>query len=315
MNKFSLLLFVILISCQVNGQQDAQFTQFMFNKLYYNPGYAGSAEHASFTLLHRHQWVGLEGAPQSQAFNFHTPFNNNRVGAGLSLNHDKIGPTRSLFAGLSYAYRIPMMKGTLSLGLRAALRHYRIDWNQIVATHAGDDLINDSENSKLLPNAGVGIYYETKKYYLGLSAPHIIKGDISLLTSATSTDIQAVENIHAYFMAGAIFIVNDDIKFKPAMIIKYVNNAPVDMEFNGSLLFMDKFWLGLTYRLGGSTTRELGESIDIIAQYQISQSFRLGMAYDITLSELKDFNSGSYELLLQYDVQKDRSRYTNPRFF
>ncbi len=300
----------------ITAQQDAQYTQFMFNKVVYNPGYAGSAELPSFTAIHRSQWTGLEGAPTSQAFTFHTPIQDKRVGLGLSINHDEIGPTNALFIALSYAYRIPLKKGTLGIGLQGAIRHYRVDWDQIKATHEGDALISNTENSTLLPNAGVGIYYETPTFYVGISSPHILQGDISLLnTVQTATDIQAVEEAHSYLMAGFIIPISKNVKFKPATLIKYVANAPFDMDINGSFVFMDKFWLGATYRLGGSTVVGGGESIDLVAQYQIGNSFRIGMAYDITLSELKDYNNGSYELLLQYYIQKDRTRFTNPRFF
>lgn len=300
----------------ITAQQDAQYTQFMFNKVVYNPGYAGSAEMPSLTAIHRSQWTGLEGAPTSQAFTFHTPIQDKRVGLGLSINHDEIGPTNSLFIALSYAYRIPLKNGTLGIGLQGAIRHYRVDWDQIKATHEGDALISDTENSTLLPNAGVGIYYESPSFYIGISSPHILQGDISLLnTIQTATDIQAVEEAHSYLMAGFIIPISKNVKFKPAALVKYVANAPFDMDINGSFVFMDKFWLGATYRLGGSTVIGGGESIDLVAQYQIGNAFRIGMAYDITLSELKDYNNGSYELMLQYYIQKDRTRFTNPRFF
>lgn len=312
-------IFICLSLCFtsiVSAQQDAQFTQFMFNKIVYNPGYAGSAEVPSLTAIHRSQWTGLEGAPTSQAFTFHTPFRQKRVGAGISINHDEIGPTNSIFIALSYAYRIPLKKGTLGIGLQGAIRHYRVNWDQIKATHEGDALITDTENSKLLPNAGVGIYYESPLFYIGVSSPHLLRGDISLLNNVqATTDIQAVEDVHSYLMAGFIVPLSKSVKFKPAVLVKYVERAPFDMDINGSFVFADKLWLGATYRLGGSTVVGNGESIDLVAQYQVGNAFRIGMAYDITLSEVKDYNNGTYELMLQYYIQKDRTRFTNPRFF
>ncbi len=314
MKKILLLIFLFLAPYYMNSQQDAQFSQFMFNKLFYNPGYAGSAGFPSFTVFHRHQWVDLEGSPISQGLNFHTTLRNERVGAGIAINHDKIGPTRSLYIAMSYAYRIPMEQGTFSIGLQGSLRHYRLNQNLLVATHQGDGMVTNLNNSKLLPNAGLGLYYEAQKFYLGMSLPHIIKGDISLLKESYDDNLSAVENVHAYLMTGLILNVNRNIRFKPAVLIKFVKNAPFDMDINGSFIFLDKLWVGLTYRLGGSTRQGFGESIDFVAQYQITNSFRLGVAYDFTLSEIKNYSNGTYEVLLQYDIQK-RSKFTNPRFF
>ena len=314
MKKILFLALIFLAPYCVNSQQDAQFSQFMFNKLYYNPGYAGSAGYPAFTAFHRNQWVDLEGAPISQGFSFHTPFRNERVGAGIAINHDKIGPTRSLYLAMSYAYRIPTAQGTFSIGLQGSVRHYRVDESLLVPTHLGDEMITNLNNRKLLPNAGIGVYYETQKFYIGMSLPHIIKGDISLLKETYDTDVKAIENVHAYLMTGLIFNVSPNIRFKPAALIKYVNNAPFDMDINGSFIFLDKLWLGATYRLGGSSRQGFGESIDFVVQYQLTNAFKLGIAYDITLSEIKNYSKGTYEILLQYYIQK-RSKFTNPRFF
>lgn len=311
------LLVTFMMSCLiVKGQQDAQFTQFMFNKLTFNPAYSGSNHVPCLSVVHRRQWVGLDGAPVTSAINFNAPLNENRVGMGLTLIHDKIGPTRSTTASMAYAYRIPLKKGTLSLGLQMNLRQYRVTWQNEIALHVGDNLIVEAEKSKILPNAGVGLYYETDNFFIGASAPHIIQGDLSLLRESISrSDLEAIENQHFYGMVGLLFELNREVKFKPAAMVKYVLNAPIDFDLNGTFIFYDKLWAGLSYRWGGSTVRGFGESVDLLLQFQVTHSLRLGIAYDYTLSELQDYSSGTFEFYAHYCLFKGQERVANPRFF
>ena len=205
MNKTYKILILILGTMQAFGQQDAQYTQFMFNKLSYNPGYAGSSGSPCLTALYRNQWVGLEGAPKTQILSFHTPFRNERVGAGLTIVNDEIGPTQATSFTLSYAYRIKTKKGHLALGLQGVLRNYRMKWEEANPIHREDGLILDASESKLLPNGGFGIYYQTPTYYVGLSVPHLVSGDISLLGNEYGISvITATEVIHAYLMGGQL---------------------------------------------------------------------------------------------------------------
>jgi type IX secretion system PorP/SprF family membrane protein len=316
MKKLLLLISIMLVGLTMSAQQDAQYTQFMFNKIAYNPGYAGSAEVPSLTAIYRNQWAGLEGAPKTQVLSFHSPVFNERTGLGATIVRDEIGPTESIFVALSYAYRIKLRKGTLGLGLQGVVRNYRVRWDDLEAAHAGDQLVSEASGSKILPNAGLGAYYETEQFYLGMSIPHLVKNDISLVDAEVGgTQINATENIHAYLMSGFIIKLNNSVKFKPGVLLKLVDNAPFDMDLNAGFVFMNKLETGISYRLGGSTAQGFGESLDFILQYYINNTFRIGTAYDLTLSELERGNSGSYELLLQYNIQKKNEKFTNPRFF
>lgn len=312
------LIFITLIglsSQQLNAQQDAQFTQFMFNKLVLNPAYAGSNNSACLTAIHRQQWVGLEGAPVTSALSFDTPLSNNRVGLGLTLLHDKIGPTTSWNAGLAYAYKVNLEKGVFSIGLQASLKQYQVDWAQERFTHSGDNLLSNALTSKLLPNVGLGIYYESPSYYFGISAPHLLKGDLSLLSELiSSTELNSIEEQHFFAMAGFIIDINENLKLKPAALFKSVKNAPNDADLNLTLIFQEKLWLGGSYRWGGSTKRGIGESLDVLLQYQVSESLRLGAAFDYTLSEINSYANGTYEFYAHYCFNKGED-VSNPRFF
>ncbi len=314
MRQYIFIFISILMAVQLQAQQDEQYTQFFFNKLALNPAYAGSDEGACLTALYRNQWIGLEGAPTTQAFSFHTGILDGRVGLGLSVVHDNIGPTDSWRANLAYAYRIRLETGTLGIGLQGSLRRYQVDFMAETTTHPGDNLIQSAEPTTTLANIGAGVYYESDKFYVGLSIPHFIKSDISLLPSTfTTTNITSREELHLYGMAGLILPISNDVKFKPAVLYKYVQNAPVDFDINASLLFMDRFLFGLTYRTGGSLD-STGESLDLVAQYNVTQAFRIGAAYDFTLSELSNYNNGSFEIMAQYCIGR-KEQVTNPRFF
>ena len=300
----------------LKAQQDAQYTQFMFNKLSLNPGYAISTDYACVSCLHRSQWVGLEGAPTSQSLNVRLPYYKRHMGVGISINHDVIGPTNSWLFSAIYAYRIQIGKGNLGIGLQGSLRSYKVDWNQTVAIQSGDGLIPTGESTKTLPNFGFGLYYHTPKYYIGLSVPHLLDGDLTVfqgLGLANNLDYSREER-HAFLMAGTILKVNQNVKFKPAFIMKYVKDAPFDMDFNGSFIFFDKLWAGLTYRLGGFH-ESIGESLDLVLQYQLTPAIRAGFAYDFTLSKVRMHNSGTYEIMLDYCLNPGKDRLTNPRFF
>ena len=308
------LLWSISSIATLQAQQDAQFTQFMFNKLTFNPGYAGSTLAPCISAIHRQQWVGLEGAPVTSAANFNTVLAKTRVGMGMTFLHDQIGPTRNWSASLAYSYRVPLQDGTLSIGLQGTFRQYRVVWNDAILTHLGDNSVMMAESSKILPNAGLGLYYEQKDFYVGLSMPHILENDLNLLENFTTTDISSLENQHIFGMAGVLIDLNDDIKFKPALMVKYVKNAPIDADLNLTAILRNDLWIGLSYRFGGSEAQGFGESIDLFLQYQLTNGLRIGAAYDFTLSEIQSYSSGTYEFFVTYCLKKT-GRISNPRFF
>jgi len=315
MRKKLILLICILGTYNLYAQQEAQYTQFMFNKLALNPGYAGNSELACISILHRSQWVGLEGAPESQVLNFHTPLKNNRIGLGMSILRDNIGPTSSWSYQLKYSYRIPIGKGKLGVGLQGAVRSFRVDWNDTHAMQTGDDLLNENPASKILPNFGLGLYYQNPSFYLGLSIPNMLKGDLSFYEGSDYTGDFSKETPHYYFMGGLIVQAGRNMKFKPAILVKLTENSPVKIDINAMLIFFDKLWLGATYRMGGNLDNGIGESVDATIQYQITSGIRAGIAYDYTLSKMRAYNSGTYEIMLDYCINKKDQVMTNPRFF
>ncbi len=315
MKRIILLSLSFVFAATMFAQQDAQYTQFMFNKLAYNPGYAGSYETTCITCLYRTQWVGIEGAPTSVTLGAHAPLMNKRVGIGMNLAYDDIGFTRRINASLAYSYRIKMGQGALAIGVQGTLETLRVDWDEADPTQLFDNSIPVGSPNKFAPNFGAGLYYDSDRFYVGLSVPHILDTDIDFASSAATAGIISREERHYYLMGGVVVDLGQKVRMKPAVLLKYVQDAPFDADVNLSFLFYDRVWLGATYRLGGSTQKGFGESIDAVLQLYLTQQLKLGVAYDFTLSELSDYSDGTFEVSLDYCFKYKKAKLINPRFF
>ena len=300
------------------AQQEQQYTQFMYNKLHLNPGYAGSHDAACLTGLVRSQWIGLNGAPNTQLISFNTPLMNKRVGVGLTLVRHTIGITSEITAEGSYAYRIRLARGELGIGVQASIRNFAQDFGSSelitpIGTPSQDGSIPVGNQSKFVPNFGAGLYYQTNKFYFGVSVPRFLSNNIDF-----SNDDIAVskEDLHLNAMVGYDVYLKKDIKLKPQLFVKYAKNSPLDADLNLSLIYKERYSLGLTYRLGGSSVEGFGESLDLLLAAQITDNLLFGLGYDLTLSEIKSYNDGSIEGLLRYCFGKSEGEdIINPRFF
>ena len=311
---FSFTLF--LAACvSLSAQQEAHFTQFMYNKLYINPAYAGARGVPSLTAMYRSQWVGFEGAPQSLLANYNGPFLSKRVGVGGTISHLKIGLQRDFRATLAYSYDMVAQEDfSMRVGLSGSLRSLGLNFNEANPAQPNDQSIQEERINDYYGNVGVGLYGTImESYYVGVSVPHLYTNAIGIANSnATSL---AKEARHYYGMAGAILPLSEDINLMPALLVKYVKNAPVNADVNVNLEIRRKFTAGLSYRTGGDGS---GDSMDLLAYWQATPQFAVGAAYDFSLSNLKDYNAGSFELLLQYDLKQlknGKRKMSNPRFF
>lgn len=310
----------ILLSAWVSlqAQQEAQFTQFMYNKLYLNPAYAGARGVPSLTAIYRSQWVGFEGAPQSIFASFNGPFLSKRVGVGATLSHLKIGLQNDFRASVSYSYdMVAQDEVSLRIGLSGSLRSLGFAYNKAQPAQSGDLSVEDQRINDFYGNVGAGVYGTImERYYFGISVPHLYSNAIGLANS--NAIVLAKESQHFYGMAGAILPLSEDISLMPAVLLKYVKNAPFDADINVNLDIRKKFTAGISYRLGGDGS---GDSVDLLAFWQAAPQFAIGAAYDFSLSKLKDYNAGSFEVMLQYDLKQVQSgsgkkkKMTNPRFF
>jgi type IX secretion system PorP/SprF family membrane protein len=313
-NYFLGLLFIgLLFVHETNAQQDAQYTQYMFNTISVNPAYAGSRGQLSAAALYRAQWVGLEGAPTSQTVNIHSPIRNSKLGYGISVVNDEIGDgtvQETYFDGV-LSYTIEVAKDAkLSFGLKAGLNVLNLDFNKLRNFDAEPVNVDNIEN-RISPNVGLGFYYHTNKFYAGLSAPNLLQTEHfdNSATDANSLQFLSQERINFYLITGYVFNLNGNLKFKPAILTKMVGGAPLQIDFSTNFMFNDKFTFGAAYRWNAA--------VSAMAGFQISDQLMLGLAYDRETTELGGtrFNDGSFEVFLRYELVKSFQRLVSPRFF
>jgi len=323
MRKILLFSMFMGLGLTMMAQQEAQYTQFMYNKLAYNPAYAGSLGATTATGIVRSQWLGLEGAPKSQVFNIDAPLSDNRVGVGLNVARHTIGIATNYNADLSYAYRVPLGKGNIGVGLQGSIRSFNANYNddRLVSTQGTtfDASIPNGQQNKMTPNFGAGVYYKEEKLYIGFSVPRLLENNIDFSEDAT---IISESRRHFYLMGGYLFDINERVQLQPQALVKYAENSPLDVDLNVNAIFMDKYMIGATYRVGGSSRGLPAESIDILFGMNINEQLLFGIAYDVTVSELRDYSSGSIEAMVRYsfgpkktEEQEVEGDYLNPRFF
>jgi type IX secretion system PorP/SprF family membrane protein len=286
------------------AQQEPMYSQYMFNTMALNPAYAGSREVFSATLLARAQWVGVDGAPRSQTLSMDAPIKNKRIGVGLIMFNDKIGLTQNTGMHGSYAYRIRFQKSTLSMGLKLGIVQYRANLNQAIlsAGNTTDDKGFQNNVSTLIPSAGAGIYINSDKYYIGISAPNLYTKQI-----VTDQNIKINKANHLFVMGGYVFKLNEDFKLKPSALFKYVHGAPMELDLNANLWIYDLVGLGMSYRTG--------DAIVGMIEIQVKNNFRVGYSYDYTTTQLQKYNSGSHELMLRFEFGFGKDKIVTPRYF
>lgn len=309
---FPLLLMLLCLGV-VNAQQDAQYTQYMFNTMSVNPAYAGSRGQLSIAALYRSQWVGLDGAPKSQTLNLHSPIRNSKIGYGISVVNDNIGDgvVQETYFDAVISYSIDVsLEGKLSFGLKAGGNLLNLDFNGL-RNFDVEPVAADNIQNKFSPNVGLGMYYHTNKFYAGLSAPNLLQTEHfdNSQQNANSVQFLSKERINFYFITGYVFDLNNNFKFKPALLTKVVGGAPLQVDFSANFMFNDKFTFGAAYRWDAALSGMAG--------FQITDQLMLGLAYDKETTELggTQFNDGSFEIFLRFELVKSFQRLVSPRFF
>jgi type IX secretion system PorP/SprF family membrane protein len=300
-----LILVFMFFSIVSNAQQDAQYTQYMYNTIEVNPAYAGSRGALSVFGLYRTQWVGLDGAPETSTFSVNTPLNNSDLGLGVSLVNDKIGPTVENTLSADLSYTIPTSDTwNLSFGIKGTANLFNIDINKLSYEDQDDPQFQNLKN-KFSPNVGAGLYFHSDRAYVGLSVPNFIE------TNRYDSDDVAIfkEKINYYLIAGYVFNLDrlEYIKFKPALMTKMVEGAPLQVDVSGNFMFNDKFVLGLAYRWSAS--------VSAMAGFQVTKGMYIGYGYDHETTRLRKYNSGSHEIFLRFEFFNNYNKMISPRFF
>ncbi|NHN26719.1 type IX secretion system membrane protein PorP/SprF [Flavobacterium jejuense] len=302
MRKKLYILYLTLFSTFSYSQQDSQYTQYMYNTININPAYAGSRDILSAFLLHRNQWVGLDGAPVTNNFSINIPLGISNFGLGLSFINDKIGPTVENSISADISYFVPISENfKLSLGIKGTANLFNLDVNKLNIYNQNDPKFQNI-NTEFSPNMGAGLYLFSDKTYFGLSIPNIFE------TSNYDDNLVAItkQKMHYYFIAGHVFDFSESLKFKPALLTKIVEGAPLQADITANFLINDKLTLGAAYRWSAAISGLIG--------FQISRSWFIGYGYDAETTRLSNYNSGSHELFLRYEINT-RNRITSPRFF
>lgn len=281
------------------AQQEEQYTQFMHYKLGLNPAYAGSSGGISFAGLVRSQWLGLEGAPETQLVSFSMPAWNQNIGLGANILRQTIGVTSNYSLEAAYSYRIRAPRGFINAGLQTSARMIRTDFSKLRGTQPieEDPTVPGTIQSRLVPNFGAGLYYYTDNFYMGISVPRLLQNNIDLSDDGGTI---SREVRHAYLMTGFVVNLGGNTKLQPQTLFKYVKSAPFDADFNLSLIFFDRFVTGVSYRTGGSKERGVGESVSFMFSSQIGSKMMFGLSYDATLSDLRRYTSGTVEGVVRF---------------
>jgi type IX secretion system PorP/SprF family membrane protein len=282
-------------------------SQYMFNQLFLNPAYAGSHDYMSSSLLHRSQWLQVEGAPRTSMMAIDAPLMNGKMGAGFSIVHDQIGVSRDLDIAGHYAYHIRINNGSkLAFGLRAGLSLYSAQLSDLKYWDQNDQIFQGNLANKPVGKFGFGMYWYDASSYIGLSVPTIYAADGQLSMDAGDA-LDHYFTQHYYLHAGKVFPISESIDLKPSTMVKYTPAAPVEADINCNILYRERVWMGVGYRTG--------DAIVGMVEYQVNPQLRIGYAYDMTTSKIRHYSSGSHEIMLGIDFGKDPIRIKSPRYF
>ncbi|MGL4598155.1 MAG: PorP/SprF family type IX secretion system membrane protein [Bacteroidia bacterium] len=301
----------LLATCfatEMVAQQDPQYSQYMFNPLSANPAYAGSRGVLNGAVLFRKQWVGFgDGAPSTQVLAINTPTRRGKVGLGLEIVADQIGPKKTTGFYLNYAYRIPLGKGKLAFGLGAGIINSQINWGLISYKDQGDVYSGLGSTSQTFPDFKFGMFFNNKNFFIGASVTHLNESvyGVSTLNAANTARFRR----HAFFTFGRAFSLGSNVLFSPSVMMRGVTGvaAAASADVNLNFKIKNTLWLGLSFRSE--------KSVIALVQYNITEKFKVGYSYDMTFNGLKRYQSGSHEIMLGFDLNLFNAQVLSPRYF
>ena len=285
------------------AQQMPQFTQYMYNTISVNPGYAGSREALTIVGLHRSQWVGIENGPETQTLSINTPLRNEKIGVGLSFINDKLGYENFSYLYTDLSYTVSLSEQTkLAFGVKVGFSNYSIDERLFNDPDVYNDPYFRDKLNRWTFNGGVGLYLHQPKWYVGLSSPKLVQNDYN-----KNGNYVALEQRHYYGIAGYVFDLGSSVKMRPTGLVKISKGIPTSYDATLSFFFFDRMWIGGSYRFD--------DSVGALIDFQITKQFRLGYAYDYPTSDIRPYTDGTHEIMLMFDFKFDKSKYKSPRYF
>jgi type IX secretion system PorP/SprF family membrane protein len=305
----SQIVIMLLFFQHVHAQTEPMYSQYMYNMLGVNPAYAGNREAMSFNFFQRNQWNGIKGAPKTTAVSIDQSIKEGRIGLGLQAYDDRLGVESATGFNGMLSTRIKVSeKGILSGGLSFGLMNYRINLNEVYNRNNPNDpsFISTNNPSKWTPSLGMGVYYNTDRFYAGISTPSIIKSRLASYDDFISS-INKSNAFHLFANTGYVFDVNEDVKLKPSTMIKMVSGAPIEADINLNVWLKDMIGLGGSYRTGDAFVG--------MVELQATTNLRIGYAYDVPFNPLKYFTRGSNELMLRYEIGNFKTKIKSTRYF
>ncbi len=299
-------LVCLMIGLSLNAQQDAQYTQFMYNTQSYNPAFVGLSGEKSVVALLRSQWMGVEGAPKTQMISYNAPTKMNNLSMGIGIVNDKIGPTSETYFDLDFSYKIALSGNSfVNFGIKASTHLLDINYNLLTQdTSLGSDpLLAQNIDNRFSPNIGAGVLYYQDDFFIGFSVPSFLE----TLHFDRSSLSEAREKMHFYVTSGLVIDIDQNLLLRPSLLVKAVPGAPIQMDVSATAMLKEKLSFGFSYRLQAALSGLVG--------YQVSNELFVGLSYDRAATSLgRDlFNSGSLEAVVRYNFGSQTNS-NKPRF-
>ena len=302
----------LFLGTALQGQQEVMYSQYMNNMININPAYTGNRAGDNITSLYRKQWVNIEGAPTTFSLSWdrgtedigeglHQTFS--PVSYGLQLYSDKLGIESSQGIQAFYSYRIRFSESFLTLGVSGGVMNYRAAYSQVSTSQGGDPLFQE-DVSAFEPTAGIGALYATLHWYVGLSAPALLKTKMD----DNNYRITTVANSQYFLTTGYIFEVSENLKLKPSLLLKAIKGESLHFNVNLNAWIQNTVGLGVSYRPN--------DALVGLFQLQVNPWISIGYSYDYLLSNLKTFSTGSHELMLRYEFNRPKNQHIlSPRYY
>lgn len=296
----------------MRGQQEAMNAQYIMNKLFINPAYAGYREQPNLFAVHRSQWVGFKGAPMTTVAGFDSPLKKDEFAIGGTLIFDKLGPQTKSGMTVDFAYRTRLTnRATLSFGAKASAELYQANLTDLYLTSDYNGLTDEAfmynTRGVFLPNIGFGAFYYKKDHYVGISIPRMIRNRLERRGTTEYELLDGRQEPTLILTGGKIYKVNKQIKIQPNIVIRSVWGAPMSIGIFGNVMILDQVNLGIF--------THVGESAGLMFQWQINKQFKIGYSFDVATSALITTNYGSHELSSSFILPTRKKRIIYPRYF
>lgn len=308
MRKLILLSIISLkLLSAVKAQENLSLAQYVTGISVINPAYSGVNGRFTAQAISSNQWVGIEGAPRTNALLVNSPITSYKLGLGAVIINDKIGPSNTLGLNINIAYHTRVTEEiNLSYGLKTIIAHYKEDYIGDQLVDYGDPYFQDNPGGKFYLNFGAGVYLSGKNFAIAYSATPLLRNK---LKSAFEDEVSFYEinNTTSHYLMGFYaFQIKDKIVLKPSVLLKSSNNLKPTIDGSVTAIYNEKLWLGLTYKSN--------KAMSIYTQVQLTEKFRVGYAFDFGLSKEYSLNAGSHELVCSMDIQLKKKRFVTPRY-